>query len=192
MITLGKKMGPLYLLLLSVSLGADATAVSIPCGALEGGSRYGKGVAVAATFGFFQGGMALVGWSIGRYSLSHMEPFDKWIAFVLLTGIGIHMILDGAKSRKEGKECRVLTLKSVLGLGFATSIDALVAGGSLGLIGFGILFPVVLISLVTFFMSLTAFLIGSKIGENFSWEIAIGGGIILVLLGLRILLNGSV
>ena len=180
-------MDPIYLLLVSISLGADATAASLSCGLVEGDGRNRKGLFIAGVFGSFQGGMALVGWLFGSIFVEMVDQYANWIAFALLTSIGIHMVVEGIRNRKADKECGLIKVGTTFILGFATSIDALIVGTAFGILGQGILLPVFFIGSVTFIMSMSAFLIGSRIKTSTGWVMDVLGGSILIILGLNFL-----
>ncbi len=173
-------------LLLAIALAMDAFAV-----ALTQGARFRPSVraalTIAATFGLFQGAMPLIGWAIGAVALAYVAAIDHWIAFALLAIIGGKMILGGG-----GEETPRLTGKALLLAGVATSIDALAAGITLPTLGVSPPIACLLISVVTFALAMVGVLIGRAAGDRHGRPAEIVGGIILVVLGCRILAEHTI
>ncbi len=139
---------------------------------------------------FFQGAFTFIGWFIGLKSKSYIEGFDHWIAFALLLFIGIKMISEGFFQKKDEEKCfcpsntLVITLLSI-----ATSIDALVIGVGFGVLNINIIKPIVVIALTTLIFSASGVSIGNKIKRKIPFNLEIIGGIILICLGVKILLE---
>lgn len=169
--------------LLALALAMDAFAV-----ALTQGARFRPGVrgtfAIALTFGVFQGVMPLIGWGIGAFALSYVEAVDHWIAFGLLTFLGVRM-LGGHVGEDEA--ARALTGTALLVAGVATSVDALAAGITLPTLEVAPLTAVVLIGLVTFAMSGAGVALGRGAGDRWGAWAERAGGVILIGLGCKIL-----
>ena len=170
-------------LLLAVALAMDAFAV-----ALTQGARFRpdvrRGLAIALTFGAFQAVMPLIGWGIGTAALVYVEAIDHWIAFGLLTFLGVRM-LGGHVGEEEA--ARALTGRTLLVAGLATSIDALAAGLTLPTLGVALPPAVALIGIVTALMSGAGVLLGRIAGDRIGAWAERAGGIILIGLGIRIL-----
>jgi putative Mn2+ efflux pump MntP len=132
--------------------------------------------------------MPLIGWLIGAGLKEIISKFDHWIAFVLLAILGIKMILESLKSIEE-KTIDIHNNKILFLLSLATSIDALVIGMTFALLPINIWLAVIIIGLTTFFLSLISIYIGKKCGERWGKKAEIIGGIILILIGLKILLT---
>ena len=182
-------MGLLTTLMLAVGLAMDACAVSLGAGA-SGRSTGGRAAfRLGFHFGLFQFLMPIIGWYLG-YSVAHLiSAVDHWIAFVLLAVVGGRMVRSGLDSESEpgiGDPSRGWSL--VL-LSVATSIDALAVGLSLAMIRVAIWQPAVVIGLVTAGMSVAGLRLGSRLGRAFGRRMEVAGGIILILVGLRILVE---
>ena len=185
-------MGFWELLLLAVGVSMDAFAVSI-CKGLSVKKADWKAQAICGGwFGGFQALMPLIGFFLGALFYDAISAFDHWIAFGLLALIGINMLKE-ACSKEECCECDQnadLSPKTMFVMAIATSIDALAVGISLAMAGeVNIYIAVALIGLVTFAMSGLGVKIGSIFGSRFEKKAQAAGGIILVLLGLKILLE---
>lgn len=180
-------MGFLELLLIALSLSMDCFAVSISFGTMKK-MAWRDILKTAFFFGIFQGIMPLIGWLIGDIVQSFMESVDHWIAFGILSFIGIKMIMQSF--RLESKKSIDIRKPSVLlSLSIATSIDALITGISFGFIRVNIFKAALIITIVTFINTI----IGAKLGEKTSFIPAkyaeIIGGIVLIGIGLKILLE---
>jgi putative Mn2+ efflux pump MntP len=174
-------------LLLAVALAMDAFAVALTQGAKFRPSLRG-GLAIALTFGVFQALMPLAGWVIGAVALIYVEAVDHWIAFGLLTFLGVRM-LGGHVGDEEA--ARALTGRSLLIAGVATSIDALAAGITLPALGVSPWLAVALIGIVTFVMSGAGVALGRRAGDHLGEWAERAGGIILIGLGVKILAEHS-
>ena len=132
--------------------------------------------------------MPIIGWSAGLGLKEFIMGVDHWIAFGLLTFIGTKMIHDSTKKKSDKKENR-LNIHTLLTLSIATSIDALVVGLSFTFLQTHIATPIIIIGIVTFTLSLTGFFFGNKAGHFFGNKIKIIGGLILIGIGIRILIE---
>lgn len=175
---------------LSVGLAMDATAVAATRGLTASRARVREGVSLALTFGAFQGAMALGGWVLGRVLGRWIADWDHWIAFGLLVLIGGKMLHEAYVSDGQS-EPPPLTVLSLLGLGLATSIDAFAAGITLPTIGAPVLVSVLAIGATTAVLSGLGFAAGRILGAAFGRRLDVVGGAVLVLLGLKILLEGG-
>ncbi len=195
----------LSVFLAGVSLAMDAFAVSICDGMVYQNLNKRKGVLIPLTFGLFQAIMPIIGFYIAM-AFQQIEVFDKvdhWIAFALLLIIGGKMIFDGIKEiRKKDEEIHVkkFSFVEVLVQGVATSIDALFVGFSLNAL-LGDVTPIQLwawisvlaIGIITFIISLIGLIIGVKVGQLFKKKVSIAeiiGGVVLIGIGLKILIEG--
>ncbi len=174
-------------LLLALALAMDAFAV-----ALTQGARFRPGLggafAIALTFGVFQGIMPLIGWGIGAVAFDYIETVDHWIAFGLLTFLGVRM-LGGHVG--NGETARALTGKALLVAGVATSVDALAAGITLPTLEVAGLTAAALIGIVTFVLSAAGVKLGRVAGDRFGEWAERAGGVILIALGCKILAEHS-
>lgn len=168
---------------LALALAMDAFAVALTQGARFRPSPAGT-VAIAGTFGLFQGVMPLVGWGIGAVALAYVAAVDHWIAFGLLAFLGVRM-LGGHVGEEEANHA--LTGKALLVAGVATSIDALAAGITLPTLDVAPLVAGLVIGLVTLLLSAAGVALGRVAGDRWgAWAERIGG-VILIALGVRIL-----
>ena len=183
-------MGFLELLLLAVGVSMDAFAVSV-CKGLSMDRAGGKECAVCgAWFGGFQALLPLIGFFLGTLFSEAIEAIDHWVAFGLLGIIGINMLKE-AFSKEEEEHCGCdLSFKTMLVMAIATSIDALAVGISLAMAGdVNIWVAISLIGLTTFSLSCVGVKVGNVFGNRFEKKAQIAGGCILILLGLKILLE---
>ena len=182
-------MGFWELLLLAVGLSMDAFAVSVCKGLSMGSASLKAGALCGAWFGGFQALMPLIGYFLGTLFAGVIEAFDHWVAFGLLAVIGINMLKE-ALSKEDECHDGDLSAKTMFVMAVATSIDALAVGISLAMAGdVNIFSAVLLIGLTTFILSAVGVKIGSVFGNRFEKKAQIAGGCILILLGLKILLE---
>ena len=179
-------MSPGAIVALAVGLAMDAFAVCI-CATASGLSRgWSAYLRLAITFGCFQSLMPLIGWLLGVQLAGWFSALDHWIAFALLVFVGVRMIRSGLKPA-----CRMTADPShgwtLLLLAVATSIDAFAVGISLAMLAVAILVPVVAIGVITFAISLTGAALGSRLGLRAGPRMEIAGGVLLLLIGGRIL-----
>lgn len=179
-------------ILIGIGLAMDAFAVSISSGIALKCFRFRHAFGIAFLFGFFQAIMPIIGWSAGLGFRHYIESFDHWIAFALLVGIGGKMIYEALILPDSQKSCNPHNLLLMVGLAIATSIDALAVGISFSLIQVEIILPVVIIGLVTFVLSFIGVYIGDRIGSRLGSKIDILGGIILILIGCKIVLEAYI
>jgi putative Mn2+ efflux pump MntP len=195
--------------LTGVSLSMDAFAVSICDGMIYKNLDKKRGVTIPLTFGIFQALMPIIGFYVGMLVLEYIEAYDHWIAFILLLFIGGKMVIDGIKElregdKEEGEEVKIkkFSYPEVLVQGVATSIDALAVGFSLNTmlsgvsnLQLGAWISVCSIGVITFCISLAGLIIGIKVGKLFKKKASIAeiiGGVILIGIGLKILIEGLI
>ncbi len=184
-------MGFLELLLLAVGLSMDAFAVSL-CKGLSMKKANLKASAVCGIwFGGFQALMPLIGYFLGTMFADAIVSVDHWIAFGLLTLIGINMLKEAFSKEESCEDCNAdLSVKTMFIMAVATSIDALAVGISLAMAGnVNIFAAVALIGITTFLLSGVGGKIGNIFGSRFEKPAQIAGGVILILLGTKILLE---
>ncbi len=181
-------MDILTIVLIAVGLAMDAFAVSIAKGICIEHNRRKSALLLASFFGGFQMLMPAVGYFAGLSFREVIMGVDHWIAFGLLALIGSKMIYDSTRRATE-KEEETLKLHSLVTLSVATSIDALMVGLSLAFLQTSILEPIIVIGAITFSLSYLGFYFGCGIGRVFGNRIKIVGGLILIAIGLRILLE---
>ncbi len=181
--------------LLAVGLAMDCFAVSIASGIILKRVRWRPMLTMAFAFGFFQAMMPFVGWMFAN-TFSHLiESIDHWIAFGILAFLGGRMIVESCKEEECRNTFDPTSLKVVLTMAVATSIDALAVGVSFAFLGVrdysAILSPVAIIGLVSFVMSLIGLLFGIRCGCGIARRLKaeLWGGVILVLIGVKILVE---
>lgn len=181
-------MGLIELFLIGVGLSMDAFAVSICKGLRMKKLCWRQGLLVGVFFGGFQAMMPLIGWVLGRQFEKYITSVDHWIAFVLLGYIGGKMIWDAFHGEEDtcpaAFDLRELTMMAV-----ATSIDALAVGITFAFLQVDILPAVGLIGVTTFTISLAGVWIGHRFGSKYKDKATLAGGVILCLIGLKILLE---
>ena len=184
-------MGFFALLLLAVGLSMDACAVSICKGLSMKKAGWKAGIVCGAWFGGFQALMPVIGFYLGTMFSDAIERFDHWVAFGLLAIIGANMLKEAFHKGCGCEECDAdLSFKTMFVMAVATSIDALAVGISLAMAGdVNIWLAMGLIGVVTFALSAAGVKIGSIFGSRFEKKAQLAGGIILILLGVKILLE---
>lgn len=186
-------MGFWELVLIGVSLSMDAFAVSVCRGlSMKNGIRVSHMLIIAAFFGGFQAIMPAIGYLLGKQFEAYITPVDHWIAFVLLGILGGKMIVDVIRAKgEESCEgcCDRLDVKQLLVMAVATSIDALAVGIPFPSLGVNIWQAMVLIGTVTFGLCILGVAIGNRFGARFKDKATLAGGIALILVGTKILLE---
>ena len=184
-------MGNAELVALAVGLSMDAFAVAVCKGLAMKKATLRAGAVCGAWFGGFQALMPLIGYFLGTLFAGVIEAFDHWVAFGLLAIIGINMLKEafGKCSECENQDAD-LSFRTMLVMAVATSIDALAVGISLAMAGdVNIVTAVLLIGAITFTLSALGVKIGNVFGSRFEKKAQVAGGVILILLGVKILLE---
>ena len=176
------------ILLIGIGLAMDAFAVSICKGLSMKKMNWKNAVIIALYFGVFQALMPLIGYFLGMTFESIVTTFDHWVAFALLTLIGGGMIKESFDDEDEKKNDRV-DFKTMVVLAIATSIDALAVGITFAFFDVNIVLAVSIIGIITFIISVLGVKIGNRFGDKYQNKAQLMGGIILVLLGFKILLE---
>ena len=174
--------------LIALGMSMDAFAVCLGAGTQEGTSGPRPIFRLAFHFGLFQFLMPIIGWFAGTTILHYISPYDDWVAFGLLAFVGIRMIRSGVNPDGNGQKSDPSRGWMLILLALATSIDALAIGFSLGLEGVTIWYPAVVIGVVTGLVSWLGIRLGNRLGAKFGKRMEIIGGIILILMGVRIVL----
>ena len=176
------------IILIAIGLAMDAFAVSMAHGMAIRNRRVATGLVMAVSFGAFQAFMPVLGWLAGLSFIDLISGFDHWVAFGLLAFIGGKMIYSARTDLKEEKEAK-LTVPVLLILSVATSIDALAVGLSFSLLRVPITIPVIAIGVVAFLLSYAGFNFGNKLGKFFKCKVQVIGGIFLIAIGIKIVLE---
>lgn len=185
----------LTLLALAVALAVDAFAVAVTCGVQLRSPTLSQTVRMAATFGFFQAAMPVIGWFLGVEVEKYIQNYDHWVAFGLLFIVGARMLKEAWDKRGTPTEACAASSDPTRGaslffLGIATSIDALAVGLSFGLLRQGVWFPAAVIGLVCFTFTAIGLHLGKAVcslSGNWSNRATAVGGFVLIAIGLNIL-----
>jgi putative Mn2+ efflux pump MntP len=181
-------MNFIEVLLISLSMAMDAFAVCLGAGTQARTSGPRPTFRLAFHFGLFQFLMPVLGWFAGTTLLRYIATYDHWVAFGLLAFVGVRRIRSGFDPNSDELKNDPSRGWNLVLLSIAVSIDALAIGLSLGLIGVTIWYPAAVIGVVTGLVSWLGLRLGNKLGKKFGKRMEIAGGIILILIGVRILL----
>ncbi len=182
-------MGLITIIVIAIGLAMDAFAVSIVSGAAYKRLHTKHALRIAVFFGGFQAIMPLIGSLAGLSVKQHIADYDHWVAFGLLAAVGGKMIYESFKIKPAQANRSPANIPVLLVLSVATSIDAFAVGITLSLITASIAVAVTIIGLVTFVLSYLGVFIGKKFGHFFENKIEALGGIVLIAIGLKILLE---
>lgn len=181
-------MGVLEIILIAIGLAMDAFAVSICKGLSMKKMSWKKAVIIGGYFGIFQGIMPLIGYLLGTSFESLVTKIDHWIAFGLLVFIGINMLKEAFANETENCNDNV-DFKTMIILALATSIDALAVGITFAFLKTNIIVASLIIAVITFIISVIGVKIGNKFGDKYERKAETVGGLILILMGIKILLE---
>ena len=173
------------IILIAIGLAMDAFAVSICKGLSMGKLSFKKALIIGMYFGIFQALMPALGFLLGSRFEGLVSRIDHWIAFALLTFIGLDMIKEVFS--KDNEQNADIDFKTMLILSIATSIDALAVGITFSFLRVNILEAILVIGLITFFISIIGVIIGNKFGDKYEGKAKFFGGAILILMGIKIL-----
>ena len=183
-------MNLITIIVIAIGLAMDAFAVSVATGATYKKPAINHALRMAFAFGGFQAIMPVVGWLAGLTLRGFIKDYDHWIAFILLVFIGCKMIYESFKIKHIREKTDALSLTVLLVLAVATSIDALAVGITFSfLLAGSILIAVIIIGSITFVLSYAGFYIGKSFGHFFETGIEAIGGVILIAIGVKILLE---
>jgi manganese efflux pump family protein len=182
-------MSLLMIFILAVGLGVDAFSVAIGIGATNNKKSWAPVLRLAAAFGIFQFVMPIAGWLAGLTVVEIIASFDHWIAFALLALVGGKMIWEGFEEDSDEEREDQTRGWPLLMLSIATSIDALAVGFSFSILKAKILFPAVIIGIVCFLMTVTGMAFGKVLAKLFGKKVEIFGGLVLITIGIKILID---
>ena len=182
-------MDILTIFLIAIGLSFDTFAVSVSSGLLKKEIEFFNATKIAFTLAFFQGLMPVIGWIAGLAVKDLISSFDHWVAFALLAILGIKMIWESFKSDTDKKNADPMKLKIMITMAIATSIDALVVGISFSIIDVPIILSILIIGSVTFIVSMLGILFGKKTAGALGKKMEIFGGLILIGIGVKILIQ---
>ena len=177
------------LLLLSIGLSMDVLSVSAVTGFGLGRMSREQMMRLAAAFGAFHVFMPILGWLAGGSLITLISGYDHWVAFILLAFVGGRMLLEGVRGGKKIDPSRILETRSLLLFSLAVSVDSIAVGLSFGLGGVPIVFPAAIIGATAFAFTLVGVEVGSRAGQWLGRWSQIAGGLILILIGLRVLIS---
>lgn len=179
----------LEIIFLAIALSIDASVVSFSQGLVFTENKRKTALHLALAFGFAQAIMPVIGWFLALSIYSYVERFAHWIAFTIFLILGLKFIMDafGKKEEKVGSPC--LSMRCILLLAVATSIDAMTAGATLYFTKAEILIPVIIIGIITFINSLIGFWSGYMFKKFPSKLLEIAAGVILIALGVKVLFD---
>ena len=182
-------MALVEILIISLGLAMDAFAVSVCSGTKKSIRGLRPAFRLSFHFGLFQFIMPVIGWFLGVRILEYIVAYDHWIAMFLLSFVGIRMIKSGFE--KEESDTGINPSKGInlVMLSIATSIDALAIGLSLAVLKVDIWYPAVIIGIITGILSIIGVQLGNKLGIRFGKKMEIIGGVILIIIGIRILIE---
>ena len=182
-------MGLISIILIAISLAMDAFAVSICKGLSMKKMDWKKALIIGLYFGLFQGGMPLIGYVLGVGFEASIKFIDHWIAFCLLAFIGGNMIKEALSKKEDDEVDDKVDFKTMIILAVATSIDALAVGITFAFLNVNIILSTCLIAIITFIISCIGVKLGNVFGDKYEKKAELAGGIVLVLIGLKIVLE---
>lgn len=179
----------IILLIIAVGLAMDSVTVSISCALILYKFNFKNTLRIAIFMGVFQGIMPILGWILGNSFKIYIEAFDHWIAFLILLFLGSRMIYQQITSNDEFKCFDPTNYRTLAGLAIATSIDAMAVGITFGLIQISLYTAALVIGLTSFTLSFLAIYLASRFKQNFKFPFEFVGGTILIIIGLKILIE---
>lgn len=177
------------ILVIAIGLGMDAFAVAVGTAVVLRKPALSSVFRLSFFFGIFQFMMPVAGWSAGQTVSGFIRNYDHWLAFLLLAAIGCKMIFDAFRDDTEKKWSDPTKGLPLIMLSVATSIDALAVGLSLAFLEVAILYPSVIIGIVAFGMTWVGMVFGERLGRVFGKKVEMAGGLILLGIGVKILLE---
>jgi putative Mn2+ efflux pump MntP len=182
-------MDLITIILVSIGLSVDAFSVAIGIGAANTKRSWSPMLRLAAAFGLFQFAMPIAGWLAGQTVVDIISDYDHWIAFALLTYVGGKMVWEGFENENDEEKADQTRGLPLLLLSIATSIDALAVGFSFSILKVPILFPATIIGIVCFLMTAIGMMFGKVLARIFGKKVEIFGGIVLIGIGIKILID---
>jgi len=177
------------LLIIAIGLAMDSVTVSLSCALILYKFNIIHAIRIALFMGVFQGIMPIIGWYLGDSFKGYIELYDHWIAFIILLFLGLRMMYEHFTADDKFKCFDPTSYKTLSGLAIATSIDALAVGITFGLIEISLLTASLVIGFVSFSLSFLAIYFGSKLKNKIKFPFELVGGIILILIGFKILIE---
>lgn len=184
-------MDTLTIIAIATGLSIDAFVVAVSGGSTIRRLKLAQALKIAVAFGLFQAIMPVIGWAAGVTFGSYVQNYSHWIAFGLLAYIGGRMIFNSLSGKPKDEEFDIRKIATLLMLAIAISIDALAVGLSFAMLNSEIFRIIIIIGIITFLFSLIGVYIGNRLGGFFEKKLEVIGGVILILIGIKILLEGS-
>ncbi len=182
-------MDIISIVFIAVGLSMDSFAVSIANGLTLRDLNFKKRLIIASSLAIFQALMPLFGWFIGTGYKNHIIEIAHWIAFLLLSFIGLKMIYEGIKKKNNNSEKSELKIPILIGQSFATSIDAFAVGISFAFLNLSITIPILIIGVITLIISFIGLSLGKFLGIKFGKFAEIFGGLVLIGIGIKVLIE---
>lgn len=182
-------MNQITILLIAFGLTFDTFAASTSIGLMVKDIRFKHATRLAIVMAFFQALMPLIGWFIGISIRDYIIHIDHWVAFGLLFLLGAKMIIEGLKHDDERSPFNPFRPMVIVTIAIATSIDALIAGVSFGLSELNIWLTIFLIGFLTYLMAMLGMLFGKTIGNRIGHRMEIVGGLMVIAIGVKILIE---
>jgi putative Mn2+ efflux pump MntP len=182
-------MDLLTIFIIAVGLGVDAFSVAIGIGAANIKKSWPPVLRLAAAFGIFQFVMPIIGWLAGLTIVNFIAGYDHWIAFALLAYIGSKMIWEAFQEENDEEKVDKTMGMPLLLLSIATSVDALAVGFSFSLLKTPIILPAIIIGVVCFAMTVIGMFFGKGLAKLFGKKVEIFGGVVLIAIGVKILID---
>lgn len=176
----------LTIFLISLGLSVDSFAVSVSSGLMVNNIQFKQAVRIALFLSIFQALFPLLGWIAGKEVKIYIELYDHWVAFSLLAFLGIRMIINSMRKSKK-RSFNPLKFEVMVMMSFATSLDALAVGFSFALVEIPILIACLIIGITTFIAAMLGMLLGKKVKKDIDKVFEVVGGVILLLIGIKIL-----
>jgi putative Mn2+ efflux pump MntP len=173
----------------AIGLSFDTFAVSLSYGVVQNKILFRQAVRLALILAIFQAGLMVTGFFLGSLISDIIKSADHWVALILLTFLGMRMIIEGLKNKEEEAIKDYSKLLTLITMAVGTSIDAFAVGISFALLNIRIWYSAIIIGTVTFLASMTAIRIGKSAGARLGGKAELIGGIILILIGIKIFLE---
>ena len=182
-------MDIITLFFVALGLSFDSFAISLTCGVVEDKIRFRAAVRVAVIMAIFQGGFTIGGFFLGSFFSSGLEAYDHWIAMGLLGFLGVRMVINGLAPERNGKRSDITSIANIITMAVGTSIDALAVGISFAFLAINIWLSGLVIGAITFLASMVAIRLGKSAGKKLGQRAEIVGGLILIAIGVKILIE---
>lgn len=177
------------MIILAIGLSMDSLIIALTSGAIIGDHKPTNVLKIAGMLAFIQMGLTVFGWFVGTTFARYIDQYDHWVAFGILSFLGIRVIIEALKDEEDRRAFNPLNIKVMFGLALATSIDATAVGLSLSLVNRPIMMPAIVVGIITFIVSAFGVIFGCKVGRRYNLRINLIGGIILILIGCSILVE---